>query len=74
MRSPFEMRSLWLLLGLSLLAVSHVQASTEFSEDLLDEDLDLSDIDENEEEFLRLLEEKNKACGRKSNHKSHLMH
>ncbi|EDW98584.1 SPARC [Drosophila yakuba] len=54
------MRSLWLLLGLGLLALSHVQASTDIADELLDEDLDLSDIDENEEEFLRLLEEKNK--------------
>ncbi|KAH8332595.1 hypothetical protein KR074_006697 [Drosophila pseudoananassae] len=54
------MRSLWLLLGLGLLALCQVQASEEI-DDLanLGED-DLSDIDENEEEYLRLLEEKAK--------------
>ncbi|BFF92078.1 SPARC [Drosophila madeirensis] len=51
------MRSIWLLLGLALLALSQVQAA---EEDLDLSDLDLSDLDENEEEFLRLLEEKAK--------------
>lgn len=53
------MRSLWLLLGLGLLALSHVQASEESLDDLTD--LDLSDMDENDEEFLRLLEDKAKV-------------
>ncbi|KAH8375859.1 SPARC [Drosophila serrata] len=54
------MRSLWLLLGLALLALSQVQASEEDSLGDLD-DLDLTDMDENDEEFLRLLEDKAKA-------------
>jgi len=54
------MRSAWLLLALGLLALTQVQASSEVDEELLD-DLDLTDIDENEEEFLRLLEEKNQV-------------
>jgi len=54
------MRYSWLLLALGLLALTQVQASSEVDEELLD-DLDLTDIDENEEEFLRLLEEKNQV-------------
>lgn len=55
------MRSLWLVLALGLLALCHVQASEEIDDSESPLDDDLSDIDENEEEYLRLLEEKAKV-------------
>lgn len=54
-----KMRSVWLLLCLGLLALSQVRA--EESDDNLDLE-DIAEFDENDEEFLMLLEEKAKVC------------
>ncbi|XP_030370569.1 SPARC [Scaptodrosophila lebanonensis] len=53
------MRSLWLLLCLGLLALSQVRAD-DTSDDIFGLE-DIANFDEDDEEFLRLLEEKNQA-------------
>lgn len=57
------MRSVWLLLCLGLLALGQVRSE----ESIADIDLDdIADFDEDDEEFLALLEEKSKVCIAKS--------